>query len=157
ATITKLQADIKITERRVDFSSLTIEKLNLDVSQTKSDIEHSRVLIADLLRGLNEATSQSMVEILLANASISGFFDNIKHIEDIQKTVWDELSKLRAQKSELEGELTLREKERARYLSLKEELSDRKVIEADARGEKSGLLADTKKKESLYRAQLNKR
>lgn len=157
AVISKLQADIKITERRIDFSNLTIEKINIDTARTELTIQRNQALIADLLRKLDEMTSQTLVEILLANNSISGFFDNVKQIEDIQETTKDQLDKLRADKRELVEELGRREEEKSRHLQLKEELGDRKIIEAEARNEKSYLLKVTKKKESEYKTLLGDR
>ena len=157
AAIGKLQADIKITERRIDFSNLTIEKLNIDAAQIESAIQRNQALIADLLRKLDEATSQTLVEILLANSSISGFFDNVKQIEDIETTTKNQLDELRVGRQELALELDRREEEKNRYLRLKGELADRKIIEAEARSEKSQLLRITKEKESGYRALLDDR
>lgn len=157
AVLAKLQADIKITERRLEFSQLTIEKLGQDINGTETNMRKSRVLLADLLRQLDEITAQTMIEVLLAHSSISGFFDDIENIEHTQQSAKNHLDKLREIKIELENELDTREEEKIRYLRLKDELDDRKSIEADVRNEKTNLLKITKKKEFEYRALLNDR
>lgn len=156
-TLAKLRADIKITERRLEFSELTIDKIGLNIAETESDLLDSRLFLADLLRRINEATSETLVEVLLAHSSISGFFNEVENLEDTQKSAKNHLDNLREFKIELESELAAREAEKKRYLLLKSELTDRKGIESDTRDEKTNLLKITKKKESEYRALLNDR
>lgn len=157
ATLAKLRAEIKITERRLEFSELTIDKIGQDIRATESAVISSQHFLADLLRQINEATSQTLVEVLLAHSSISGFFDEVENLEDMQESAKNHLDNLRELKLDLEEEKASHEDEKNRYLLLNSELSDRKSIESDTRSEKANLLEITKKRESEYRVLLNDR
>ena len=73
-TIKKLRADITITERRIEFTGILIEDLNLEIQEKEVLIQKDRDLLAEFIRELNDASAQSLVEILLANATLSDFF-----------------------------------------------------------------------------------
>lgn len=156
-TLAKLQAEIKITERRLEFSEFTIDKINQDIKATESAMISSQSFLAGLLRQINEATSQTLVEVLLAHSSISGFFSEVENLGDMQESAKNHLDNLREYKVDLEEERVAREAEKNRYLFLKRELNDRKSIESDTRSEKTSLLKITKKKESEYRVLFNDR
>lgn len=151
ATIKKLQTDSILTERRVEFAEILIEKLNLDIWTKEEDIQKDRELLAELIRELNEASSHSLVEILLANASLADFFSSLHYTQTLQNVTHQKLEELRIVKQEQEEEKGKREIEKSHLAALAIELKDRNAIEKSARNDKSYLLKVTRQREDEYR------
>lgn len=157
AAIKKLQADITITKRRIEFTHILIEKLDLDIQTKEEQIEKDKLLLGEFIRELNESSSQSLVEVMLANATLSDFFDSLHYSETLQNVTQDQLEELRSIKKEQEEEKTSREQERKNLALLAHELQDRNAIEKSARDDKAYLFKITKERESEYQKLLEER
>ncbi|PIR69832.1 MAG: hypothetical protein COU47_00120 [Candidatus Niyogibacteria bacterium CG10_big_fil_rev_8_21_14_0_10_46_36] len=156
-TIKKLQADITVTRRKIEFTGILIEELDLGIQEKEEKIQKDRRLLGEFIRELNDTSSQSMVEILLANATLSDFFDSLHYVETLQNVTQQQLDELRTIKREQEEEKAEREKEKATLNSLAGELQDRTAIEKSARDDKAYLLDITRQKESEYQKLLDER
>ncbi|MBI4114916.1 MAG: peptidoglycan DD-metalloendopeptidase family protein [Candidatus Niyogibacteria bacterium] len=155
--IKKLQADIVITERRIDFTEALIEKLSIEIVEKEEKIKEDRVRLAAFIREINENSSQSLIEVLLANASLSDFFSTLHYFNTLQYLTQQELADLRISKLEFEEEIAARAEEHQNLAALSTELQDRNAIEKTTRDEKAYLLKATKEKEDEYRELLDDR
>lgn len=151
ATIKKLRTDIAITQRRIEFAELLVEKLGIEIQTKEGQIQRDKNLLAEFIREINEASNQSLVEILLANASFADFFDSLHSLDTLQNATHQKLNELRSIKQEQEKEKQSREIERSNLALLAEELRDRNSIEKSAHDDKSYLLKVTKQREDEYR------
>lgn len=157
STILKLSADINLTRKKIEAAELTLEKLSFEIDARQNDISRARKSLADLVRNIYEMESQSLVEILLANASLSNFFSDMDYIESLGAEMEIRLSELKEVKAVLEKEQAEREDQRKKLLGLKSELDDRKSIEEGIRREKNSLLKLTQNKEAEYKDLLAER
>ena len=146
AVISKLSADTRVTEQRIDFSELNIEKLTIEIENIETGINSDRGSLAELLRSIDDATSKSFIEILLANVSLSYFFDDLEYRDDLQGVLQTKLQDLRRQRTLAEEERLTRENEKLNLISYQKELSDRKKIEQSAKDDKAYLLNITEKR-----------
>jgi len=139
ASLSLLQLDDQITETRSQ------------ITRTESDIEKSKDNLARILRALYKSDAQSLVEILLANPSISAFFGNIGNLIILQDNLRMDLQTIIGLKADL---VTQREElalERVDVEALQQYQLVQRSNVAKAQEEKSTLLTVTRGKESEYR------
>lgn len=155
--ISRLTAQINKLNLQVRSITLNLSKLNGEISatsqkisSTESDMERKKKVIASALRDIERNENQNLLEILLANPSLSDFFGNVNNILIIQNNLQESLR-------ELEG---LREN----YVDQKEQLgiqkSDTETLKAyqesqarlveSLKKDKNDILKVTKGKESEY-------
>ncbi len=155
--LAQIKADIKFTQNRIDTASLTIEELSLSANNTEQNITEDIDAISELIRLVNEADSNSLIEIILANNNLSDFFSNLDNIQDLTKQIdlrLNELKKLRVNLEESKKKIIF---EKENLENKKEELMDKKDIQVNVQKQKENLLTQTKNKESLYKNLLNDR
>lgn len=157
ATIKKLQADTTVTKRRIEFTGILIEELDATIEEKEEQIQKDKALLAEFIRELYDTSSQSLIEILLANATLSDFFDSLHYSETLQNVTQKQLEDLRLIKQEQEEEKERRTKEKSNLGLLADELRDRTAIEQDARDDQAYLLGVTRQKESEYQKLLDER
>ncbi|MBI2507196.1 MAG: hypothetical protein HYW09_01110, partial [Candidatus Niyogibacteria bacterium] len=157
ATISKLSADIRVTQKRIEAAELTLDELGIEISKRNSEISGSKNALVEIIRNMNEVDSQSLVEIMLAQASISNFFSDIDYIESLGSEMKIKLGELKDAKLALEDEKAKQKNIKTSLEDLSSELDARKNIEEGAKKQKSDLLKVTKNKEAQYRDLLEDR
>ena len=151
------ESNIKKVELEIKAIDLSIKKLNQKITETKKSIqiteqkiEKSREVLTASLRYYYQLKQRSIVEVFVAQARLSNYFNNFFYVQKLQEQINSEIdnlkdlnNKLAIQKSKLETEL----KEQADLLGLQKikyaELQDLKK-------EKQMLLAQAQKEESKY-------
>ncbi len=113
AQIAQLNLQIKAVNLKLQELNGTIADTQTQIDQTESQIDADKAAIAEAIQTIYESDSQSTVEILLANNTLSDFFGAVNDITLVQndlRTTLDEIVKLRqqllAQKQELASEKT---------------------------------------------------
>lgn len=156
AQIGKLNLQIKavnLTLRELDGKiNLTEEK----IGQTQISISAKEESLSELLRKIQQAESDTFLEIFLKNQSFSAFFDDVNslsliqgslrstilQIKDLQQILEDDKDELMLARADAETARIFRESQR---------------VETDkAKSEKNTLLSVTKGQESKYQALLQK-
>lgn len=151
ATRKKLQADIRYTQTKINSSTLKIEKLALEIAEKSIDIEESNEAISEIIRKIDEAESNSLLEVLLSNDTFSSFIDDIENLRQLQSVVSQNLKELEVFKAELETIKAEDEEQKRSLVNSRSELSDRKKITENNKAEKDSLLKVTKNKEANYK------
>ena len=149
-TISKLSKDIKVTQKKIETAELSIEELGIEISGKNSAIGQFKKALTEVIRNMNELESKSLVEVMLANASISSFFSDIDYIESLSSDMEVKLTELKQAKSDLEAEKNKKEELSLELRGLRSELNAKKSIEEDVRNQKNNLLKITKNKEAEY-------
>ncbi|RJQ31640.1 hypothetical protein C4572_02080 [Candidatus Parcubacteria bacterium] len=151
ATGKKLAADIKLTQSQIKAAELNIEKLNLQIGEKSESISDKKASLEEFMRNLNEAESVNMIEVLLAEKQISGFFSNIEKMERFQGEINSNLADLKAAKLDMEGKKKEKEAYKKNMEQLAVKYSDQKRLVDINKETTNKLLKDTKNKESLYK------
>lgn len=113
-----LQNQIALLRKKADSLTVQIKKGNAiisDVKQqindtetsieiTKSDIEKSQEQLAAILRSIHEANQRSPIEIILAEAKLSDFFDNVVYLENLNDKSNQILRDIKSLKTSLEDQ-----------------------------------------------------
>jgi len=157
ATRKKLEADIRYTQTKINSSTLKIEKLALEIGVKSTDIKKSNKAIGEIIRKIDEAETDSLLEVILSNDTFSSFLDDIENLKQLQSVVSQNLKELEALKADLETIKLESEGQKRSLVNSRSELGDRKKITENNKKKKRGLLVVTKNKESNYKKLLIKR
>ncbi len=149
-TIKKLQTDTKITQKKINSANLIIEELNIEIKGKEQEIYNSKNVLAEIIRNMEETESQSLVEILLANTSLSEFFDDLEHMEDFQSTIGANLQQLKTLKEDFQNQQAKKESEKNNLEDLQSQLADQQTLVQSQKNQKNTTLAETKNKEANY-------
>jgi len=153
-----VESNIKKVELEIRAIDLSIKKLNQKITETKKSIQiteekidKSKEVLTAALRYYYQLRQRSVVEVFLAQANLSDYFNNFFYLQRLQEQINTEIDnlkdlnqKLNKQKENLENQL----QEQSDLLSLQKikysELQD-------LRKEKQTLLAQASKQESQYK------
>lgn len=147
----KLEADIRVTNNKIDRSTLRIKELLSEIQNKNSDIVELNGAIAKLFRSADELETKTFPEAFLSARTISGFLDELDSINRLRALVKESADELRALKQNLEQYKERETAERAESVSLQASLRDQKIIVANRQKEKETLLALTKNKEQNFK------
>lgn len=102
--INKLNAQITQSNVLIKDLSLQIKDTESSIVKTTDKIYSSKEKLAEILRSINQEDQTPLVEILLSEESISGFFDNIVALEALNSQTQDLLANIKSLKTTLEGQ-----------------------------------------------------
>lgn len=150
----KLLSDISLTQKKIEQTTYTIQELEIDINDSQNKIERNDSILAQALRDVRVADDESLIETVLANESISDLWVELDQMEQLQNTIYKQLSDLRTAKSALENQHAKQRSERENLTAFKNNLAgQQKVVDENAKN-KSELLAVTKNKEAEYQTLL---
>jgi len=93
------QSNIIIKDLRIQ-----IEDTKSSITNTISNIDHSKEKLASILRAIYEEDQKPTVEILLAEDSLSGFFDNLTALSSLNSKNKDLLQNIKILKGNLQDQ-----------------------------------------------------
>ena len=109
--IYSLNKKISNLNYQISQSNLIIKDLSIQIEDTKgsivnteSEIDNSKKKLASILRSIYEEEQKPIVEILLAEDSLSGFFDNLAFLESLNSKNKDLLQNIKYLKINLEDQ-----------------------------------------------------
>jgi peptidoglycan hydrolase CwlO-like protein len=152
--IKKLKNEIYHNELVIKDLRLQIQDTEKSIEQTSQKIEETKEKIAQILRLINEYEQKSIIEILLEEETLSGFFDELAALESLSYQHQKLLKNIKDLKTDLEKqkEALLQDKEdleQAVLISSLKAKESKKIKE-----EKDWLLKKTKGQERKYKEYL---
>lgn len=152
-----LDAKIKSAQLEIKAKTLKIQTLGNDIvskekkiDDLESHIDKGKETLAQLLRKTNEYESYSLPEIILANSSISGFFEDMDTFESVQIGLKETFEKLRDDQQTTKEEKSILDERRDAEINARYEIEkQRKNVESDQK-EKQKLLGLSKNSEKAY-------
>lgn len=157
AQISKLNLQIKAVDLSLTNVNQNIIETQRQINRTENKIGEHKDALGKAVRDLYEADTQGLMEIILANDTLSDFFANVNDIALVQNNIRIALSEIVKLRGELVGqkrELAL-EKEDTENLKNARESQRRSV--ASTQKEKNTILTVTKGKESEYQKLLKEK
>lgn len=149
-TRNKLSTDIKVTQKKINTTSLVIDELNIDINDKIDIIDQGKQGISESMRKINVLDANNMLELLLSTEKISDVWNEVESLQSFQDQVNSHMRELRFAKRELEGDKEEKEDVKSQQLAFKEDLGDQKKIVDQNKKEKNTLLTQTKNKESNF-------
>lgn len=153
-TRVKLSTDKKLTQVKIAQTNDSIYDLNKNIDQKQEHIEKNKKLISDIVHKIDEADSETLMEVILGNTSISSFLLDIDDLGRLQVSIRDGIKSLERLKKDLSGQKVSYQAQQKRLTLLKAQLADQQHLADQQRLEQAQLLKDTKSQESNYKKQL---
>ncbi|NTV22171.1 MAG: peptidoglycan DD-metalloendopeptidase family protein [Candidatus Yonathbacteria bacterium] len=150
----KLATDISLTEKKIDGTSLNVERLSLSIADTEQDVSEKTAAIKQFIRKIDHIENISTAELMLSSDSLSDFWKDIETVRRFETHMSAAVDELLVHKAALEGDKTAKEKEQQQLEAYQNRLADQKTIVDQNRAEKNALLQQTKKEESTYQTKL---
>lgn len=146
----KLNADISVTQNKIDKTNLQIQNLTSDIGDKESSIGINLDSIKTEIRKINELEDTSFVEMILSNNDFTFIWNDIDNIIVVRESMRENIKSLKETKTLLEdtrGKTIIAKNELTR---LKTQLSDQEKIVVENVNEKNKLLTQTKNNETNY-------
>lgn len=155
--ISILKNRIKKLELQISQSNVMIKDLTLQLKDTEGSIDKNSLKIeekkgnlSNILRLIYEEDQKSVVEILLSENEISGFFNNLMALENLNSKNEDLLKEIKNLKVYLEDQKEFLDQEKNDLENLLEMQELQKQQNESTKKEQETLLEKTKGKESEY-------
>jgi len=100
--IAKLYLQIQQSNTMINDLGLQIEDTEKSINQTSLKIEDSRQNLANILQAIYQEDQKSLIEILISERTLSGFFDNLMALETLNTKSRELLENIKDLKSSLE-------------------------------------------------------
>jgi membrane-bound lytic murein transglycosylase B len=110
--IEKLKLEIEQSNIMIRDVSLQIENTEKSIQKTREKIEDQKKKLAQILRTVYEADKKSLVEILLSEKTLSGFFDNLMYLGLLNSKTQELLGVVKNLKTSLEDQKMVLEEEK---------------------------------------------
>ncbi len=153
----KLLSDISLTQKKIEQTEYSIEKLSLTIGEQEARIQRNNNVLREALRTVHAADNETFVEVMLGRDSFTDVWTEIDQLGQIQETVQDELIALRELKAELSQQREEEQKEYDALSSYKSKLSGQKQVIEVNKQQKDQLLSTTKSKEAEYQRLLEEK
>ncbi len=153
----KLEADISVTQKKIEKTNLTINNLSSQIGVKENLISNDKDAILDGIKKTNEYELGNTVNTLLSNDSFTSAWNDIDNIITLREGIQGKIIELKQVKGQLEDSRKVTLDAKNELLSLKKELADQKKIIVNNTEEKKKLLAQTKNSETNYQKLLKDR
>jgi murein DD-endopeptidase MepM/ murein hydrolase activator NlpD len=148
--IAKAELDIQLVKTEIESINAELKLLERQIGDKEDEINLQKETLSKLIRRLNKLDDRSYLEVLLANDSFSEFFDQLKHLEDIQSDLQGSLDEIQTLKSGLEEKQALRESKKTQLSETKEKLIQQKDELDEEINLKEILVTDSENSEQMY-------
>lgn len=149
--ITQVGLDIEITEEKLQSLSLEIESLKLMIQDKEKVIARQKVILAELIRKINEQNNKKFIEVLAAYNNFSDFYNQLQYTETVQRDLGKSAKALRLNKEDLESKKMALEERKSAYEKTNELLTNKKKDLESQVFVKETLLAQTHSSELQYK------
>ena len=150
AQINQLRNNITITEKKIEATTLEIQKLSFDITDAQTSIEINKEVLTELLRQLHEMDSKDPLILILEQNEVSDIVQEFAYLDSLQANLIEKTNFLRGLKGNLELSLNSSEKKKQQYDNLSRTLSVQKLAADDQKNEKQTVLTQTKNQEAAY-------
>ena len=147
----KITTDITLTEKKISKTSLTIDELDSEISDTKKQIDNNSQAIISALQNTASLEDMGIMELILSSKNVSDVWSDIDNIRQIQAVIRDKSQELAFLKTNMESKQNNLKGEKNNLVSLKQDLSGKKQAVESTTQEKAILLVQTKNKEQSFK------
>jgi murein DD-endopeptidase MepM/ murein hydrolase activator NlpD len=153
----KLNADIAVTQNKIDKTNLTIQNLSSDINTKEDSINTNMDSIKIGIRNISELEQTSMLENILSENDFTVVWNDIDNTATVRESLKANIVKLTQMKSDLEDTRKTTISAKDELTKLKSQLSDQQKIVVQNTNEKNQLLKQTKNSETSYQKLLKDR
>src|SRR3989344_2703752 len=146
----KLNADISVTQNKIDKTNLQIQDLSSDIGDKESSIKTNKDSIGIEIRKINELEDTSFMETILSNDDFTVMWNDIDNIISVRESMRENIKNLKETKIVLEDTRGRTIEAKNELTRLKNQLSNQQKIVVQNTNEKNKLLTQTKNSEANY-------
>lgn len=150
AQINKVQLEIKSLGIAIDQTSLEIGDTQKGIQTATDELKLHKEVLAKYMRILYELDKENLTRVLLSNAKLSDFFNNLKNLGDIQDNLQATIISIKNLKADLEQKESDLEDKKSELGQLKGLQQAEKGNLDSNKNEKSTILKETKGQEAKF-------
>ena len=145
-----LNANIAVTQNKIDATNLTIQNLSSDIN-TKQDYINTEIQsISDEIKTTSEYDNTSLLETMLSDNDFTAAWNDINSISAVRESLSKNITDLQTSKGQLENTRTQTVAAKAELTALQSQLSAQQKIVVQNENNENALLKQTKDSESNY-------
>ncbi|MFA5791608.1 MAG: peptidoglycan DD-metalloendopeptidase family protein [Candidatus Paceibacterota bacterium] len=153
----KLNADIGVTQNKIDKTNLKIQNLSSDINTKENSIENNLDSIRLQIKNINELEENSLIENILSLNDFTDIWNDIDSMMTVRERIRIDVIKLKQIKGVLEDTKKITIDTKNELTKLRSQLSDQQKIVVQNTNEKNKLLKQTKNNEVNYQKLLKDR
>ncbi len=153
----KLVADISVTQKKIDKTTLKIRELSLEINDKQDIITNNLDAISLDIRQIDELEQNNILATMLSEDDFTIIWNDIDNMALVSDKLRETTIKLREVKSNLEDTRKETTDAKNELLSLRSKLADQKKMVEQNTADKKKLLAQTKNSEANYQKLLKDR
>lgn len=153
----KLNADISVTQKKIDKTNLKIQSLSSDIGLKQNSISNNIESIELHIKDTNEFEMNTIVEIILSEDDFTVLWNDVDNIVTVREKIREKIKELKKIKGELEDTRKVTIDAKDELTRLKTKLADQQKIVVQNTNEKNQLLKQTKNSEANYQKLLKER
>jgi len=153
----KLAADISVTQKKVDATTLTILSLGDQIVDKETSIGTQRSGLSEALRNLYKHDQMSTAAALLSYESLGDFWNDQENLLTVNAEMGQRVNDLTQLRDTLAENKRSTEAEKRKLTDYQRQLQDQKALAEANKREKDKLLAETKNSEAAYKKLLAER
>ncbi|MEI7765716.1 MAG: peptidoglycan DD-metalloendopeptidase family protein [bacterium] len=153
----KLEADILVTQKKIEKTNFTIKGLSSQIVDKEGLISNDKKTIIAGIKSTNEYELENSVGTILSNESFTSVWNDIDNMVSLREDIRGRIINLKQVKGQLEDTRKTTVSAKNELLSLNKELADQKKIIVNNTDEKKKLLNLTKNSEANYQKLLKDR
>lgn len=146
----KLNADISVTQNKIDKTNLQIKNLSSDIGDKENSISLNVNSIKLEIKKMNELQNTSLIETILSNDDFTVIWNDIDNIMTVRESMRENIKRLKETKTVLEDTRGKTIEAKNELTRLKNQLSDQQKIVVQNTNEKNKLLKETQNNEATY-------
>jgi peptidoglycan hydrolase CwlO-like protein len=150
AQISKIQLEIKSLGIAIDQTSLEIQDTQGGIKSATDQLQLQKEVLAKYMRILYELDKENLTRVLLSNAKLSDFFNNLKNLGDIQNSLQTTIVSVKNLKADLEQKESNLEDKKSEMEQLKGLQQAQKGNLDTTKSEKGTILTETKGQEAKF-------
>ena len=102
AKISQIQLEIRSLALSINKTGLEIGAAEVQITDSENKIEKHKLALAQFVKLVNKNDQTTLTELLIANASLSDFFNALNNVKTTQQNLKDSIVAIRALKNDLE-------------------------------------------------------
>lgn len=150
AQINKVQLEIKSLDIAIGQTGLEIQDTQTGIQNATDQLQLQKEVLAKYMRILYELDKENLTRVLLSNAKLSDFFNNLKNLGDIQDNLQATIVSIKDLKANLEQNESDLEDKKTELGQLKGLQQVEKSNLNSTTGEKNAILKETKGQEAKF-------
>lgn len=147
----KLDTDIRLTQKKIDATELSIQQLSRDIGDKQARIEIERQGIEESIRQISMSDDSTLFERIQNHRTLSDYLDIALSLNRFQAEVATHTAELAFMKESLTNTKTAQEKKKQELNTFRSQLQDQRSLAIQNQQEKDRLLKETKNQEANYR------